>query len=142
MVERLRVRIPAGTAGEFSSSESTLCTDSHSVSVPPRVTAVARKRPKSFCQKCRWQVTPKHAYTLDPSKSEWADYAVVQAECGNLSENELTSNSPGNTRLQSFQLAEPLWTVSGLKSETGLRELISALKNKNKKNKAQTKNEL
>ena len=35
-----------------------------SVSVPPRVTAVARKRPWSFCQKCRWQVTAKHAYTL------------------------------------------------------------------------------
>ena len=30
----------------------------------PRVTAVARKRPRSFCQKRRWQVTAKHAYTL------------------------------------------------------------------------------
>ena len=30
----------------------------------PRVTAVARKRPRSFCQKHRWQVTAKHAYTL------------------------------------------------------------------------------
>ena len=30
----------------------------------PRVTAVARKRPRSFCQKCRWQVTAEHAYTL------------------------------------------------------------------------------
>ena len=30
----------------------------------PRVTAVARKRPWSFCQKRRWQVTAKHAYTL------------------------------------------------------------------------------
>ena len=30
----------------------------------PRVTAVARKRPQSFRQKCRWQVTAKHAYTL------------------------------------------------------------------------------
>ena len=30
----------------------------------PRVTAVARKRPRSFHQKCRWQVTAKHAYTL------------------------------------------------------------------------------
>ena len=30
------------------------------------VTAVARKtkRPRSFCQKCRWQVTAKHAYIL------------------------------------------------------------------------------
>ena len=30
----------------------------------PHVTAVARKRSRSFCQKCRWQVTAKHAYTL------------------------------------------------------------------------------
>ena len=54
----------------------------------PRVTAVARKRPRSLCQKHRWQVTPKHAYTLDPTKSEWADYAAVQAQCGNLSETK------------------------------------------------------
>ena len=49
----------------------------------PHVIAVARKRPWSFCQKCRWQVTLKHAYTHDPKKSEWADYAAVQAWCGN-----------------------------------------------------------
>ena len=30
----------------------------------PRVTAVAHKRPRSLCQKCRWQVTAKHTYTL------------------------------------------------------------------------------
>ena len=30
----------------------------------PCVTAVARKRPSSFCQKRRWQVTAKHACTL------------------------------------------------------------------------------
>ena len=30
----------------------------------PRVTTVARKRSRSFCQKCRWQVTAKHAYIL------------------------------------------------------------------------------
>ena len=30
----------------------------------PRVTAVARKKSRSFCQKCGWQVTAKHAYTL------------------------------------------------------------------------------
>ena len=30
----------------------------------PCVTTVARKRSRSFCQKCRWQVTTKHAYTL------------------------------------------------------------------------------
>ena len=37
MIERLRVRIPAGAAGEFSSPELTLCADSYSVSVPPPV---------------------------------------------------------------------------------------------------------
>ena len=30
----------------------------------PNVTAVACKRPQSFCQMCRWQVTAKHSYTL------------------------------------------------------------------------------
>ena len=44
----------------------------------PRVTAVARESPRSFCQRCRWQVTRKHAYTLDPTKSEWADFAAVE----------------------------------------------------------------
>ena len=91
-------------------------------------TAVARKRHWSFCQKCRWQVTPKHAYTLDPEKSEWADYAAVQAEYENLSGSELTRNLSGNTRPQSSQPAKPLWTNSGLKSEIDLRVLISTLK--------------
>ena len=34
-MERLQIRIPAGAAGEFSSSESTLCANSYPVSVPP-----------------------------------------------------------------------------------------------------------
>ena len=45
----------------------------------PHVTAVARKIPWSFCQKCRRQVTPKHAYIFDLMKLEWTDYAAVQA---------------------------------------------------------------
>ena len=35
-----------------------------SVSVPPLCYLVACERSWSFCQKCRWQVTAKHAYTL------------------------------------------------------------------------------
>ena len=72
-----------------------------------------------------WQVTPKHPYTLDPTKLEQAGYAAVQAECRNLSGDELTLNSSGNTRSQSSQLAEPLWTDPGLKSGINLHELIS-----------------
>ena len=75
----------------------------------------------------------KHAYTLDPTKSEWADYAAVQAEYGNLSGNELTRNSSGNPLSQSSQLAEQLWTYPGLKSGISLRELISTLQKKKKK---------
>ena len=105
-----------------------------------RVTAVARKGPRSFCQKCRWQGTPKHAHTFDPTKSEWADDAAVQAECGNLSGNlsgnELTRNSSGNTRSQPSQLAEPLWTDFGLKSGISVREPRANLHFKKKKKSA------
>ena len=107
----------------------------------PRVTAVPRKRPRSFCQKCRWKVSPKHAYTLDPTKSEWADHAAVQAWCGNLSGNELTRNSSGNTRPQSSQLGKPLWTDPGLKDGISDRDLIST-KEEKKKKKTQAANEL
>ena len=44
--------------------------------------------------------------------------------------NELTRNSVGNTRLQSTQLAETLWTDPGLKSGISVLELISNLKKK------------
>ena len=87
---------------------------------PPVVASVVSKRSQSFCQMCRSQVTPTHAYTLDPTKSEWVDYVAVQAYCGNLSGNELKCNSSGNPWRQSSQLSKPLWTDPGLKSHCGL----------------------
>ena len=111
-----------------------MCADSYSVYIPPPCyRSGTYKRPRSFCQKCKWQVTSKHAYTLYPSKSEWADYASVQAECGNLSGNELTRNSSRNTRSQLSQLAEPLWTDPCLKSGISVRVLISSLKKEEEK---------
>ena len=120
----------------FFSIVNFLC--SYSASVPPLVTAVARKRPRAFCQKCRWQVRPKNAYTLDPTKSAYADYAVVQALSRNLSGNELTRNFSGNIRPQSSQLAEPPWTDPGLRSGSsvsGLSPLQNKTNNNNKKKK-------
>ena len=67
----------------------------------------------------------KHACTFVPTKSEWADYAAVQAASGNLLGNELKRNSSGNTRSQSSKLAEPLWTDPGLKRRISVRELNS-----------------
>ena len=63
--------------GRCSSLGLTLRAGYYSVCRPiPLVTAVVRKRRRSFCEKSWWQFTPKHAYTLDRTKSEWADYAV------------------------------------------------------------------
>ena len=56
MIERLRVRISAGAVavGEFSSPGSTFCADSYfGICSTPVLLDVAR----SFCQKCRCQVT-------------------------------------------------------------------------------------
>ena len=88
-----------------------------------RVTAVARKKPRSFCQKCRWQVTPKHECTLDPTESEWADYAAIQAVWERI-RNQLIRDLSGNIQPQSSQLVVPLWTDPGIKSGISVRELI------------------
>ena len=99
----------------------------------PRVTAVVRKRPRSFRQKRRWQThTPLTQRSRSGLTMPLSGHSV-----GTLSGNELTCNSSGNTRSQSSQLAEPLWTEPGLKSGINERELISTLKKK-----AQAGNEL
>ena len=59
----------------------------------PCVTAVGLKRPRSFFQKCSWQVTPKHAYTLDPLKLEWADLLFRQAHAQLVRERSATVTS-------------------------------------------------
>ena len=94
---------------------------------------MARKRLRSFCQKCMWQVSPKQAIALDPTKSEWADYAV-QAQCGNLSvKTSSHATRQENTRQQSSQLADPPWTDPGLESGTGMCKLILTFKNERRK---------
>ena len=66
------------------------------------------------------------------TKSERADYAADQALCVNLSRNELAHNLSGNIHTQLSQLAEPLWTDPGMKTESGIsvHELIFTLKKK------------
>ena len=66
------------------------------------------------------RLRPKHAYTLDPTKLEWADYAAGHAERGNLSGSELIHNSSGNILPQTSQLIEPLRTDPDAKS--GIKE--------------------
>ena len=45
----------------------------------PRVTAVALKRPLRSAESADGRLHLNTHYTLDPTKSEWADYAAVQA---------------------------------------------------------------
>ena len=67
---RTRERKVAGSnpdrsgGGIFFSRVNFLCWLLFRYPFHPRVTAVARKRPRSFCQKRRWQVTAKHDYNL------------------------------------------------------------------------------
>ena len=91
----------------------------------PRVTAVARKRPQSFCPKCRWQVTTEHGQTLSAQRSRSGLTMLSGHSVGTYQRNELTRKSSGNTRPQSSQLAEPLWTDPGVKSGISVHELIS-----------------
>ena len=44
MIEKSRVRVSAGAAGEFSSPGSTFCAESFRYPFHPRVTAIARKQ--------------------------------------------------------------------------------------------------
>ena len=90
----------------------------------PPVTTVARKRPRSLCQKCRWQVGPNHAYTHAQQSRSGLTMPLFR-QSGNTSGNGLTRNSSGNTRSQPSKLAEPMWTDPGLKSGMSLHELIS-----------------
>ena len=48
----------------FFSKINFLCWLLHGVRSTTRVTAVARKRPRSFCQKCRWQLNPNTQTSL------------------------------------------------------------------------------
>ena len=68
------------------------------------------------------QVADKHAYTLDPTKSDAVKGLVCEAIKEMRSGN---CHLSGNVRPQSYQLAQQLWTDSGLKSGIGVYEPIS-----------------
>ena len=53
----------------------------------PRVTGVALKRSRSFRQKCRWQVTAKHAYTL----RMWTCAETAAVSCGTSHANAIST---------------------------------------------------
>ena len=72
--------------GEFSASELTLCADFYPVSVPPHIKDPGRSAKSAGGRLPLTTHTPL-------TRSDWADNAAVQAQCGNLSGNELTHNT-------------------------------------------------
>ena len=131
MIERLRVQVRAEAAGEFSSPELTFCADSYLASIPPCVTSVACKRPRSFCQVAGY--TQLNMHTLLTQQSQSGLTMLSKHGVGTYQGNELTRNSSGNTQPQSSQLAVPLWTDPNLKSGISGCALISTLKKKRRR---------
>ena len=64
MIERSPGQVPARMSGECFFLQGQLSMLLFRYPFHLRVTRVARKRFWSFCQKCSWQVTAKHACTL------------------------------------------------------------------------------
>ena len=62
VIERSRVPVPTGAVREFSTPGLTFCADSYFDIRSSSVTAVARERSRSFCQKCRLQLNIRAPY--------------------------------------------------------------------------------
>ena len=96
-----------------------------------RVTAVAREDPAHSAKSAGGKLELNTHTPLIPRKSYSGLNMMSRHSEGTCQGNELTLHS-GNTRSQSSQLAGPLWTEPGLKNGTGLHELISTIKEKEK----------
>ena len=72
----------------------------------PRINTVARKRPR--CRSAGY-TQPKTNTPLNKRSRSWLAVCTSYS-AGTHQGNELTRNSPGNSRPQSSQLTEPLWT--------------------------------
>ena len=112
--------MPAGAAVDFPSLELTLCVDLFGVRSTPVLSQWHVKDPGHSAQSAGGGLL--HAYTLDPTKSEQAECAAIQALRGSLPGKKLTCNSS--------QLAESLRTYPGLQNGISMREQVSAKKKK------------
>ena len=110
MIERLRVRIPAGAAARESFLlQSQLCVLTL-IRCPfhPVLPQWHVKDPGHSAKSAGGRF---HLNTRTPLiQRSRSGLTMPRAYCGNVSGNELTRNSSGNTRPQSSQPAEPLWT--------------------------------
>ena len=94
----------------------------------PRVTAVARKRPRHSAKSAggRLQLNT-HTPLTQPSRS-WLTMPLSRHSVGTYQETSSYATRQENTRPKSFQLVSSLWTDPDVKSGISVRELISTLK--------------
>ena len=131
MIDRLRVRIPAGAAGEFSPPESTLCADSHSVSVPPLVLPQWHVKDTGHSAKRAGGRLHLNTHTpLTQRSRSGLTLPLSRHSVVTYPETSSHATCQGTFDHSQSRLAKPLWTDPGLKSGISLRELISTLKNK------------
>ena len=101
----------------------------------PRVVPGARKRSQALCQKCRCRLN-LHTHIPLTKRSRSGLTMLPRHSLGTYQGNELTRNLYWNSRPQSSQLAEPLWTYSCLRGGVGVHELISIQTKQNKQKSA------
>ena len=125
LIERLRVWILAGAAGEFSSPELTLCADPYSVSVPPPVVPHWHAKDPGHSAKSAGgrshlnMHAPLTQWNQSGLTMPWSRHGV-----GTYPEMSPHASCQG-TFGQSSQLSMPLWTDPGVKSGISVCELIS-----------------
>ena len=130
MSEKLRVRIPAGAAGEFSSPELTFCADSYSVSVPSPVTPQWHVKDPGHSTKSAGGRLHVNTHTpLAHRSRSGLTMPLSRHSAGAYPETSSHAARQGNIRPQSLQLAELLWTDPGLlKSGISMGELTTSKK--------------
>ena len=110
MIERLRVRIPEGAAGEFSSPELTLCVDSFGFRSIP---VLLQWHVKDPCHSAKSVGGRLHLNTHTPltqRSRSGLSMPLSRHSVGAHQGKELKCNLSGNACLQSYKPAEPLWT--------------------------------
>ena len=93
----------------------------------PHVSTVTHKRPRLFFAKSAGGRSHLNTHTPLTQPSRSGLNMLSRHIVGTYQGKKLTRNSLGNTRPQSSQLAELLWTDPGLKSEIGVTLVIVAI---------------
>ena len=127
MIERLRVRIPAGAVGGFSSPDLTFCADSFGVRSTPVLPQWHVRDPGHSAKSASGRLN-LNTHTPFTQQNRSGLTTLSGHSVGTFQRNELTRNSSGNIWPQLSQFAEPLRIDAGVKSGISVRQLISTSK--------------